>query len=91
MLIHSFQCRPIGRTSDIQVQWRAWAQELNVLGLAITEMVSKIHTVGTNYSTAESANVRDTALAAGDKADLVFSSRASADTGIYCNPALPDL
>ena len=37
----------------------AWAQELNVLGLAITEMVSKIHTVGTNYSTADSANVRN--------------------------------
>ena len=57
----------------MQVQWQAWAQELNVLGLAITEMVSKIHTVGTNYSTADSANVRNTALAAGDKADLVFS------------------
>jgi hypothetical protein len=37
----------------------AWAQELNVLGLAISEMVSKIHTVGTNYSTADSANVRN--------------------------------
>jgi hypothetical protein len=37
----------------------AWAQELNVLGLAITEMASKIHTVGTNYSTADSANVRN--------------------------------
>lgn len=49
----------------MQVQWKAWAQELNVLGLAITEMVSKIHTVGTNYSTAASANVRNTALAAG--------------------------
>ena len=37
----------------------AWAQELNVLGLATTEMASKVHTVGTNYSAAESANVRD--------------------------------
>jgi hypothetical protein len=43
----------------MQVQWQAWAQELNVLGLAITEMASKIHTVGTNYSTADSANVRN--------------------------------
>jgi hypothetical protein len=37
----------------------AWAQELNVLGLATTEMASKVHTAGTNYATAESANVRD--------------------------------
>jgi Excreted virulence factor EspC, type VII ESX diderm len=37
----------------------AWAQELNVLGLATTEMASKVRTAGTNYATAESANVRD--------------------------------
>jgi hypothetical protein len=36
-----------------------WAQGLKVLGLAISEMVSKIHTVGTNYSTADTANVRN--------------------------------
>jgi hypothetical protein len=43
----------------------AWAQELNVLGLATTEMVSKVHTVGTNYAAAESANVRDIDTLAG--------------------------
>jgi Excreted virulence factor EspC, type VII ESX diderm len=37
----------------------AWAQELNVLGLAITEMASKVHAAGTNYATADSANVRN--------------------------------
>jgi hypothetical protein len=37
----------------------AWAQELNVLGLATTEMASKVHTAGTNYATADSANVRN--------------------------------
>jgi hypothetical protein len=37
----------------------AWAQELNALGLAINEMASKVHTAGTNYATAESANVRN--------------------------------
>jgi hypothetical protein len=37
----------------------AWAQELNVLGLAITEMAGKVQTAGTNYATAESANVGD--------------------------------
>lgn len=37
----------------------AWAQELNVLGLAISEMASKVHTAGTNYATADSANVRN--------------------------------
>jgi len=37
----------------------AWAQELNVLGLAITEMASKVHTAGTNYATSDSANVRN--------------------------------
>jgi hypothetical protein len=37
----------------------AWAQELNVLGLAMTEMASKVHTAGTNYATADSANVRN--------------------------------
>jgi hypothetical protein len=37
----------------------AWAQELNVLGLAISEMASQVHTAGTNYTTADSANTRN--------------------------------
>ena len=37
----------------------AWARELNALGLAITEMASKVHTAGTNYATSDSANVRN--------------------------------
>jgi hypothetical protein len=34
----------------------AWAQELNVLGLAVTEMISKVQTAGTDYATSESIN-----------------------------------
>ena len=37
----------------------AWAQELNVLGLGISEMASKVHTAGTNYAASDSANVRN--------------------------------
>jgi hypothetical protein len=49
--------------SEVAGSWSAfdgaWAQELNVLGLAITEMASKVHTAGTNYAAADSASVRD--------------------------------
>jgi Excreted virulence factor EspC, type VII ESX diderm len=49
--------------SEVAGSWSdfdgAWAQELNVLGLAITEMASKVHTAGTNYATADSASARD--------------------------------
>ena len=55
--------------SEVAGSWSnfdgAWAQELNVLGLAITEMASKVHTVGTNYATADSANVRNVGRAVG--------------------------
>ena len=49
--------------SEVEGAWSdfdgAWAQELNVLGLAITEMASKVHTAGTNYASADSANTRN--------------------------------
>lgn len=37
----------------------AWAQELNVLGLALTETAGKVHAAGANYAAADSANIRD--------------------------------
>jgi hypothetical protein len=37
----------------------AWAQELNVFSLALSETASKVHTAGANYAAAESANIND--------------------------------
>ena len=34
----------------------AWMQELNVLGMAVGEAASNVHTAGANYSAAESVN-----------------------------------
>jgi hypothetical protein len=49
--------------SEVAGSWSAfdgaWAQELNVLGLAITEMVSKVHAAGANYAATDSASTRD--------------------------------
>lgn len=37
----------------------AWAQELNVFGLAISEAASKVHTAGSNYAAAEAVNTSE--------------------------------
>jgi hypothetical protein len=37
----------------------AWAQELSVFGLAISEAANKVHTAGFSYAAAESVNTSD--------------------------------
>jgi len=36
----------------------AWAQELNVFGLALSEVCSNVRAAGANYSAADSAGIR---------------------------------
>lgn len=43
----------------------AWAQELKVLGLALTELTSKVHSAAASYSGAESSNTHAVAKLAG--------------------------
>lgn len=55
--------------SEVAGSWSdfdgAWAQELNVYGLALTELARKVHAAGVNYAAADSATIRDVDSAGG--------------------------